>query len=125
MPVEKNNSRARATLSSIFWTVFLAAFVSCATTPDGPLGFRILPVEKRYDFVQSHGSEISPEIRNAFMEGAVVPGMPREWVLQLYGRPDRITDRSWEYFDGKGKAVQEIFFEADTVDSVYSTIRPK
>lgn len=105
--------------------LFVFALVACATVPEGPLGFRILPVEKRYDFVQVHGSEVSQEIRNAFMEGEVVTGMAREWVLHLYGRPDRISDRSWEYFDGKGKAVLEIFFEGDTVDSVRTMAGPR
>jgi hypothetical protein len=99
------------------------SFVSCATVPEGPMGLRLLPVEKRYDFLQTSGTDTPVEVRNAFLEGMTVPGMPREWVLQLYGRPDRITDRSWEYFDGKGKAVLEIYFENDAVDSVHTITR--
>jgi hypothetical protein len=125
MPVENKTPKATASFPSLSRAVFLAALVSCATVPDGPLGFRILPVEKRYEFLQDEHSDISPEIRNAFMEGEVVPGMPRDWVLQLYGRPDRITDRSWEYFDDKGEPVLEISFERDYVDSVQARIRPR
>ena len=82
-------------------------------------------MEKRYEFLETNGKDASLEVRNAFMEGEVVSRMPREWVLQLYGKPDRITDRSWEYFDGKGRTVLEIFFEMETVDSVFTMGRSK
>ena len=57
------------------------------------------------------------------MEGEAVAGMSRTWVLQLYGRPDRASDRSWEYLDRKGEAILALFFEDDVVDSVAARTR--
>lgn len=101
----------------------LYLLIACAAGPDGPLASRVLPVEKRYEFVQAYGVDATPEIRNAFMDGLVAPGMAREWVFQLYGRPDRSTDRSWEYLDRKGNRILELFFEKDIVDSVDQSLR--
>jgi hypothetical protein len=97
----------------------LLLLVACAAGPDGSLEARTLPEEKRYAYLQRYGTGAAPEIRNAFMEGLASPGMPREWVLQLYGRPDRITDRTWEYLGGGKDLIVGIRFDKDVVDSVY------
>jgi hypothetical protein len=110
-------SQMAGTLTGLF------ILIACASGPEGTLASRLLPVEKRNDFVQANGVDARPEIRNAFVNGEVVRGMAREWVLQLYGRPDRITDRSWVYQDRKGNRILEIFFERDTVDSVISILQ--
>lgn len=101
----------------------LLALVSCAATSSGPLDSRTLPEEKRYEFLKARGTDTSPEIRNAFIDGQVIRGMPREWVLELYGRPDGFLDSGWEYRDNKGNPVLGVFFEQDTVDSIVTIIR--
>lgn len=92
--------------------------LSCAAMHEGSLDSRTLPVEKRFEFVQSNGSEASTEVRNAFVEGVVVRGMARNWVLQLYGRPDRSAENGWEYLDRNGNPVLQVLFENDLVDTL-------
>jgi hypothetical protein len=111
-------------LPAFFGTAFLIVQVACAPLPEGPMASRVLPVEKRHAYLQSHGSDAPLEIRNAFMDGMVAQGMAREWVLELYGRPDRITDRGWEYLDRKGNTILGMSFEQDKVDSITAAPGP-
>jgi hypothetical protein len=99
--------------------IAILALISCSLGPDIPLSSRGPQIEKRYDYLADAGSGASMEIRNAFMEGIVARGMPREWVLQMYGRPDWISDMAWEYKDRRGNLITGIVFKEDLVDSVY------
>lgn len=101
----------------------LAVLLACAPIPDGPLADRVLPVEKRHAFLASQEADAPREIRTAFMDGLVVRGMIREWVMELYGRPDRITDLGWEYLDRKGNLILGVHFDHDKVDSVITVTR--
>jgi len=101
----------------------LLTLISCAATSRDPLDSRTLPEEKRYEFLKVKGSDFSPEIRNAFIDGEVIRGMPRDWVLELFGRPDGFLDSGWEYRDNKGNPVLGVFFEKDTVDSIVTILR--
>lgn len=98
--------------------VFLLA---CATGSDRPLPSRGIPIENRYEIVNER-PETPPDIAKSYMEGEVVRGMSRDWVLDLYGRPDRAAGPTWEYHDRKGKLLAKILFLEDKVDSVYKDL---
>lgn len=118
------HSRKAATpVTALAGLAFLAALAGCSTASNGSLDSRTLPEEKRYEFLKSRDSGVSPEVRNAFVDGRVIRGTPRDWVLELYGRPDGFQGDGWEYRDGKGKPILVFHFAEDIVDSIVSIIR--
>ena len=117
------NKKPARTIPGVSGMALLLALASCAPTSHDPLHSRTLPEEKRYEFLVTRGSDNSPVIRDAFIDGRVIRGMPREWVLELYGRPDGVLDSGWEYRDKGGNLLLGIIFDQDTVDSVVTVHR--
>lgn len=101
--------------------VFAASMVllACAAKPPKTLAKRGLPAKERHGFIIQDGMRTPLQIRQAFEAGYVVPGMDREFVFQLYGRPDKGFDTdSWEYLDEKGQLITGLTFKEDKVESI-------
>jgi hypothetical protein len=115
---------------------------ACSTTPSKR---GALDPDERSDFIANYGTKTRWEIRKAFVEGKVVPGMTKDLVVFLVGNPDRtaaesfgvswgkssdsVVDQSdtrdsiWEYLDGKHQAVRlGLRFQDDTVLSMQGDV---
>lgn len=76
----------------------------------------------RLDFAKQH-SELSPEVRQAIVEGKILPGMDKNLIKMLFGEPEETylsetgMFEMWYYdgfafgFDSEGILVK--FFEPD------------
>lgn len=107
--------------SNLLTAAWLLAIMACASSSDRSLAKRGLPAEERHGFIIQHGYQVPLEIRQAFERGQVVSGMDKEFVFQLYGRPDRTSGKAlaWEYLDKQGRLVTGLTFRDDKVDSIY------
>ena len=95
---------------------------ACAGGPASmPLAARGLPPAARYAYADGSGYPLENRVRDAFLSGCVVKGMPREFVARIYGSPDRnsASGDGWEYLDDHGNLVTGILFAREQVDSLY------
>jgi hypothetical protein len=108
------------------WVGFIAALESstllhCTLGKGSALCSRGLSREERDAFLAQHEYDLKPEVRDAFVEGRLAKGMPRELVFRLYGIPDRNsgTGDGWEYLDREKRLVTGVLFKEEEVDSIY------
>lgn len=78
----------------------------------------------RVDYIQAYGARLTWDVRLAYIEGRVVPGMPWEMVETLYGEPDLvilcprqnlICDRVLVYSTNDTHVVGSAAIRGDTV----------
>ncbi len=95
--------------------------VACAAQYTKPLVTRGLSTDERKDYIIQNGFGLGEPVKQAFLDGMVEVGMPREMVFQLYGAPDRTSeaDANWEYVNRRGNLVTGISFKNDKVEKVY------
>lgn len=108
-------------VSSLGWLAGLLFLVACAAQYTKPLVTRGLSAEERKDYIIQNGFGLSEQVKQAFLDGFVEVGMPREMVFQLYGAPDRTSegDANWEYVNRRGNLVTGVSFKNDKVEKVY------
>jgi hypothetical protein len=116
------------TLSRLKALLPLAALVlllACANQYTKPLVTRGLSPVERKDYIIQNGFGLTEPVKQAFLDGFVEVGMPREMVFQLYGAPDRSSesDTKWEYVNRSQNLVTGINFKNDRVEKVYGDPR--
>jgi hypothetical protein len=114
-------SRSRWAIAVAGLVVILAGLLACAQPYNRPLVSRGLSAEERKDYIIQNGFGIPEPVKQAFLDGFVEVGMPREMVFQLYGAPNRTSeaDANWEYVNRRGNLVTGISFKNDKVEKVY------
>lgn len=81
MPVSKPSAgRAAAALVPLL----IALMAGCAGKSKAGLA---LNAEERKEYISLYGAFLSESKRTAFMEGRVIPGMPKELVERVLGQP--------------------------------------
>ena len=62
------------------------ALVSCVPPYKVPAMYQ----QDREDYMMASGGYLRHDVREAFKEGRVIPGMPSDLILALYGEPDLV-----------------------------------
>ena len=93
----------------------------CASNYSRPLISRGLPAQERKDYIIQNGFGIPENVKQAFLEGYPLEGMSREMVFQLFGNPDRTSEKeaNWEYVNNRGTLITGITFKNDKVEKIY------
>jgi hypothetical protein len=114
-------SRSRWAVAIAGLVAILMGLLACAQPYNRPLVSRGLSAEERKDYIIQNGFGIPEPVKQAFLDGFVEVGMPREMVFQLYGAPNRTSeaDANWEYVNNRGNLVTGISFKNDKVEKVY------
>lgn len=114
-------SRTRWALVFPSLILCLAGLLACAQPYNRPLVTRGLSAEERKDYIIQNGFGIPEPVKQAFLDGYVEVGMPREMVFQLYGAPNRTSeaDANWEYVNRRGNLVTGVTFKNEKVEKVY------
>jgi hypothetical protein len=114
-------SRSRWAVAIAGLVAILVGLLACAQPYNRPLVSRGLSAEERKDYIIQNGFGIPEPVKQAFLDGFVEVGMPREMVFQLYGAPNRTSeaDANWEYVNNRGNLVTGISFKNDKVEKVY------
>jgi len=112
-------------IKRVGWLAGALFVVACASSYVKPLVTRGLTPEERKDFIIQNGFGLSEPVKQAFLDGLVEVGMPREMVFQLYGAPNRTSDGDgkWEYVNRRGNLVTGVSFKNDKVENVYGDPR--
>lgn len=114
-------SRSRWAVAIAGLVAIVVGLLACAQPYNRPLVSRGLSAEERKDYIIQNGFGIPEPVKQAFLDGFVEVGMPREMVFQLYGAPNRTSeaDANWEYVNNRGNLVTGISFKNDKVEKVY------
>lgn len=98
----------------------LALLLGCAPTYMPPLTSRGIPAEERRDFIIQNGFGIPEPVKQAFLDGYLVEGMPKELVFHLFGAPDRASDKDalWEYVNRKGQLITSVRYKDDKIEHI-------
>lgn len=104
-------------------SAWLACFLVLFACSSSPAKKGAIDPEERKDYIENYGAEISWEVRKAFVEGKVVPGMSKDLVVFLVGNPDRTAVEnfgvSW------GKSSDPVADQSDTQDSIWEYLDQK
>ncbi len=117
------NSKSWVSVLAIVATLIVA--IGCASNYTRPLISRGLPVQERKDYIIQNGFGIPENIKQAFLEGYPIEGMPRQMVFQLFGNPDRTSEgeANWEYVNNRGNLITGLTFKNDKVEKIYGDPR--
>ncbi len=104
-------------------SAWLACFLIISACSSSPTKKGALDPEERKDYIENYGAEISWEVRKAFIDGKVTPGMNKHLVVFLVGNPDRTAVEnfgvSWE------KSSDPVIDQSDTQDSIWEYLDSK
>jgi len=93
-------------------------FLGCSNSPTKR---GAIAPDDRADFIENYG-DLNWEIRKAFIDGKVVPGMAKDLVIFLAGNPDRTATEtfgvSW------GKSSDSLAGQEDTQANIWEYLDP-
>lgn len=105
---------------AVFVTVAIAVILSCSIMHNEFKGQVQLTQQQREVNVND---EMSPFVRQSYVNGVIVKGMTKKMVFEMYGQPDEVEqtskmDDTWVYKDHKRTAISWVVLHGDVVKLV-------